>query len=660
MQIVQTDLPGMVLGEYRVERLLGSGKLTAVYIGTHVAQGQQVMITVFLLPAEFSPQARERFKARFLNEGAILANLHHPHILPIYATGEQHDYPYLVTPFVKENSLASIMNTYPRFQAERVLVLIKQIAEALDYAHGRGVFHGALVPSSILLSEKQGVHIAGFGFTHLLTMQGIEQHQQPYAHLLNVVGAPLCPPVYMAPEWLRGAAIDARTDVYALGVMLFQLLTGTLPFPEVQSIESALRNIGQSVPSAYAVCPDIPAGLDLIIQQALEADPARRFQSAGRLAQAFERAMLLIQKATAVASATDKQRATDTQVTLPPTVNWFDEETLSVSGDFNTARTLTGRQRVVTGGLKKKEGDWQLRPPVATGKMPTVQSGPEQGLVEQATGELPPIADDATASVDPFVWWSTVSLSQGEGQVPGTFQARTTALRATSALRKPRKPTQAERRRTLAILAGSGVAAVGILGLGGLGLAHFIEAHMHQPTATTLSPATTATSATRPTAQPSPTTQPSPTKGPSAKPTKQPSPTAQPATQPTQQPTAQPTSQPTNQPTPTPQPPTPTPTPSHTGTVVGYTSMPTNSAQNFINNNNDILIHLSNGSFVAYNRACTHQYVPVNYDSGSQQLVCPAHGARFNPNNGQVLQGPASRPLPSIQITVNSDGTITV
>jgi thiosulfate dehydrogenase [quinone] large subunit len=91
--------------------------------------------------------------------------------------------------------------------------------------------------------------------------------------------------------------------------------------------------------------------------------------------------------------------------------------------------------------------------------------------------------------------------------------------------------------------------------------------------------------------------------------------------------------------------------------------MGTNSAQNFTDPHNGgggILIHLQNGNFVAYYRACTHAGYPVNYDTNSQQLYCPLHGARFNSTNGQVVQGPASRPLPSIQITVNSDGTITV
>ncbi len=663
MPTVQTDLLGMVLGEYRIERLLGSGKLTAVYMGSHVAQEQQVMITTFLLPTEFSSQAREHFRARFLHDGASLTHLQHQHILPFYAAGEEYGYPYLVTPFVKENSLASVMNTHPRFKPEHALVLVKQIADALDYAHSQSIFHGALIPSSILLTEKQGVRIAGFGFTHLLSMQGIEPYSQPNAHLYNVVGTPLCPPVYMAPEWLHGAVVDARTDVYALGVLLFQLLTGTLPFPQAQSVETALQTIDQPIPSVAALCSDVPAGLDLIVQQALESNPKQRFQSAGNLARAFERAMLVIAVANSVPQSKERPTIVDTQVTLPPTVNWFDEEALAeMAGDGKASTSLTGRRRAVSGMLKKQDANWQLNPPIVTSQMPAVKAARGKGTEGSVTGGISVLNGDAMPSADPFVWWSTVSLGQGEGQTPGTFQTRTTTLRPASALRKRRQPTRAERRRTLAILAGSGVAAVGILGIGGIGLAHFIEGHLHQQATTALSPSATTT--TMSTAQPSPTAKAAPTKGPTPKPTTKPSPTAQPAAQATAQPTAQTTSQPTSQPSPTPtqQPPTPTPTPSHTGTVIGSTSMGTNSSQGFTdpNGGNGILIHLQNGNFVAYYRACTHAGVPVNYDGGSQQLVCPAHGARFNSTNGQVVQGPASRPLSSIQITVNSDGTITV
>jgi Rieske Fe-S protein len=114
---------------------------------------------------------------------------------------------------------------------------------------------------------------------------------------------------------------------------------------------------------------------------------------------------------------------------------------------------------------------------------------------------------------------------------------------------------------------------------------------------------------------------------------------------------------------PTSQPPSPTPTPAHTGVVIGYSSQPGNSANDFINpadGSASTLIHLPNNNFAAYETACTHQGVPVHYNPATHKLVCPKHGAIFDPANaGRVLQGPARRPLPSVAIRVNGDGTIT-
>lgn len=648
MQTVQgNQLIGATLGEYRIEQLLGSGSITSVYQVRHLSQEQVAMMTAFLVPPAFSVQARESFISRFLSEGVKLAQLSHPHIIPVYAVSEQFGYPYLVTPFVKDNSLASFMKDHPRFTPGQTLILLKQIASALDAAHAAGVYHGALTPASMLLTEKQGVWIAGFGFTHLLALQGIIQTTQAHVHLFNIAGTLLCPVGSIAPEWLRGSPIDARTDVYALGVLLFQLLTGTHPFPNVQSLEMAVQTVGQPVPPLHTLVDNVPNGLDLIIQQALEPDPTRRFQSAGEVAQAYARVMHIMQ---GVASLTEQQKkAQDTQMTMPPTVNWFGEE--GETADKNDIfYTLTGKQQVITASSKGVTGGWQLKPPVVTSQLPTV------------TGMMGATQKDTAESVDPFVWWSTVSLGQGDGEAAGTFQARTSLLKAT---RARRQPSQAGRRRAIAVLAGGGVAVAGVLGVGGLGLVHFLQKQHASQTAAVQPSKTQATTPTQST-QPTPAPQKTPTSAPTPKPTTQP--TAQPTTQPTTQPAGQPTAQPTQPPAATPTPtqpptPTPTPTPQHTGTVIGSTSMGTNSSQGFTNpadGQGSLLIHLPNGNFVAYERACTHVGVAVYYDGGRQQLVCPAHGARFDPaNGGQVLQGPANRPLPTVSIRVNTDGTIT-
>ena len=323
-----------------------------------------------------------------------------------------------------------------------------------------------------------------------------------------------------------------------------------------------------------------------------------------------------------------RQVRQDTQITMPPTVNWFDED------------MLTSRK-------------WQAMQPTDGGNTSVV--------VPPAMPEKPiqPTQADVIPGVDPFALWSATS-AKTEALTPGMFTRRPT-VSLSAGRRRPRpRPAQADRRRLVKLIV-VGTATAGVIGAGGISFAHFMQsvaqvqsrvanAPATGPTQTTQgnTPATGPTQGTQnqntPTAGKTPTAQPSSTQR------AQPSPTAQA----TQQPTPKPTQPP---PTPTPKP------PSHTGTVIGYTSQATNSAKSFSNpadGQGSLLIRLPNGNFVACERACTHAGVAVNYDSGSHQLLCPAHGAIFDPLNGfSHLSGPGNGPLPGISIRVNGDGTIT-
>jgi nitrite reductase/ring-hydroxylating ferredoxin subunit len=199
-------------------------------------------------------------------------------------------------------------------------------------------------------------------------------------------------------------------------------------------------------------------------------------------------------------------------------------------------------------------------------------------------------------------------------------------------------------RRRLVKLVVVGTVAAGVLGIGGLSFENFLRSVRQSPSGIASLPATGSTQTTQSTQSTQQTTQ-----------------GTTPGVTPTQG-TQTPQPSPTVHATPTPKP-TPTPPPSHTGTVIGYTNQATNSAKTFTNpadGQSSLLIHLGNGNFVAGERACTHVGVPIDYDSGSQQLVCPAHSAVFDPLNGFAhLSGPGNGPLPTVKIRVNPDGTIT-
>src|SRR6266566_5026596 len=362
--------------------------------------------------------------------------------------------------------------------------------------------------------------------------------------------------------------------------------------------------------------PEIPETLALVVNKALERDPSQRYRHAGELATAFEHALQVATPEQAP-SARTRQVTQDTQITMPPTVNWFDED------------MLTSRK-------------WQAMQPAdgGNGSVVAPQAMPEK--------PIQPTQADVIPGVDPFALWSATS-AKTEALTPGMFTRRPT-VSLSAGRRRPRpRPAQADRRRLVKLIV-VGTATAGVIGAGGISFAHFMQSVAQVQSRVANAPATGPTQGTQnqntPTAGKTPTAQPSSTQK------AQPSPTAHA----TQQPTPKPTQPP---PTPTPKP------PSHTGTVIGYTSQATNSAKSFSNpadGQGSLLIRLPNGNFVACERACTHAGVAVNYDSGSHQLLCPAHGAIFDPPNGFSHvsgSGPSGlNPLPQVSIRVNAGGTI--
>lgn len=660
------QLVGKSVGTYRVEQLLGHGNVNAIYAARQQGSDRPVMLTTFILPGDFPTVSRQRFMARFAQEAAALVKLSHPHILPVYEFGEQYGYPYMITPLVTTGSLAKALKQQIRFTPEQTLEILKPVAAGLDFAHSNGVVHGMLKPMNILLLEGEPrVQIAGFGLVRMLEMRGIEELDYPYAHLYSIAKTFLGAPEYMAPEVVLGAGVDARADIYALGVVLFELLSGRLPFTGNTPVDIALQHVQQPVPSLQTLSPDVPPALDLVVQRALERDPGQRFQSASKLVSAFERVLTVIQAASAPVAKREKTAEPTTatksdatlpptvdwlnegmerNATLPPTINWFDDETASMGKWQGMLPTTTGQGPAVD------------RPaPALPSSTPFPSTPLSASQVHSSSSEKTALSEDG-GSVDPFVWWSTASIAATKPPEPGTFTAGQTNAGPAQRKRAPDKG----RRRTVALLATGGVLAAGALTFGGISLARVIQhsgiAGM-QPNAqlsqsSTMSPMSSTQGATG-TAQKTPTNTTQPTSTAKTTQNAQPTPTTKPTSAST------PTMQPTTPPTPTP---TPAP-PAHTGTVIGSTNQGTNSAKTFSNpadGRGALLIHLPGGNFVAYERACTHQGVPVNYNASTQKLVCPAHGAIFDPANGaSVVQGPANAPLRTVPIHVNADGTIT-
>jgi nitrite reductase/ring-hydroxylating ferredoxin subunit len=402
--------------------------------------------------------------------------------------------------------------------------------------------------------------------------------------------------------------------------------------------------VQQPAPSLLTFCPELSPALDLIVQKALEPDRAQRYQSAGSLVAALERVQQLIDSVQLPAVTSQPrpapQKSPNLSPTLTPADDWFDEDA------FKTRQAASTRQ----------EAQLSTTPQLPFPSQQT--SGNHQD----------PLDSPEDLNVDPFVWWSTTSLAAVQnsaapslhktgsapsvqtGNQPSLGNDAPTEMMTQPAYTSPlnmKKQRQVDkgRRRTVALLAGGGVAVVAALGFGGITLAQRLQqAQQQAQTGAQQAKATTGTTPT-PTAGTTPTAKPAPTQPPT--------PTAKPA--PTQAPT--PTAQPTQPP------PTPTPVPGHTGTVIGSTNQGNNTSKTFTNpadDNDSLLIRLPNGNFVAFESDCPHEGVTCHYDADKQKIVCPRHTAYFDPfNNAAVLQGPPKKPLPSVPIKVNADGTVT-
>jgi len=631
--MVHTEpLTGQRLGEYQIERLLGQSQLGAAYLAQQAGLGQRAMVTTFHIPESMSMQEQDRLHQRIVRESAALTRLTHPHILPVYGCGLHSGYVYLITAFAKEVSLNQLLKQNQRFAPQQVLPLLKQLAQALDYARGEGVFHGMLSLSNVTVSNDLQLRVAGFGLRSVLEMYESTQRVRPLDHLASVSGAFLGDAGYVSPERVLGLKVDALADVYALGVMLFTLLSGTLPFHAEQPLDLAIQRLQQAVPSLHAICPDVPEALDIVVGKMLERDPVRRTQYAGEAAVSFERALKTFDVAQIPGTAgvgTDEWMK-NAQITIPPTVNWFDE-------------AIAPSQPVQA-------------------PMFAANAGP---LDRAASGALSPAGDAQTlqqptslAGTDPFLWWSSASSGfQEPSRTPGTFATRP-GPRPSAPRNRPRTQQVQQDRRKLIRLIAVGGAAAGVVAVGGISLARMAQSQKPAITQSTGAPQSGSAPLSGSTATVSGGT---PTStGPTPKATGTPATGHTPTPQPTTGKGPQPS--PTTAPKPTPTQPRPTPTQGHTGTVIGHTSQATNSAVAFTNpadGQDSLLIRMANGNFVACERACTHAGVPVNYSAGTQKLVCPAHNATFDPANGFAPTSPAPSALPRVSIRVNGDGTVT-
>jgi serine/threonine-protein kinase len=269
-------LAGKTLGQYRIVRLLGKGGMSAVYEGIQAAINRTVAVKV--LPRSLMHD--DTFMQRFRREAEVVAHLEHLHILPIYDYGEYDGIPYIVMRYLEGGTVQDRIKEGP-LPVSSIASIIRQIASALDYAHGRNVVHRDIKPSNILLDPDGNAYLADFG---------IAKVHEGTAQLTGsgIVGTP----AYMAPEQSQSSTPYPSADIYALGVTLFEMLTGALPLIAADTpIGQILMHIQQPVPSLASFRPELPPHLDAVVQRAMSKEPAHRYRTAGDMARALDDAI---------------------------------------------------------------------------------------------------------------------------------------------------------------------------------------------------------------------------------------------------------------------------------------------------------------------------------------------------------------------------------
>lgn len=284
------DLLGSVLGTCALERILGRGGMGVVYLAQQSRPHRQVAVKVLLLSLMPDPERRERFLKRFRREADAVAALDHPNILPIFEYGEQTELAYLVMPYVGRGTLRDRVERKGQLPLAEVAGFLAQAAAALDYAHAHGVIHRDVKPQNMLLYPDKRLMLGDFGIAKVAAQAAINEDGQqadPLTTLGHVVGTP----DYIAPEQAMGYMVDARADIYSLGVVLFYMVTGRVPFVAPQPMTVAAKHVSEPPPSPRQFRRDLPAAAEAVILKAMAKDPAARYRSAGELSRAFRAAL---------------------------------------------------------------------------------------------------------------------------------------------------------------------------------------------------------------------------------------------------------------------------------------------------------------------------------------------------------------------------------
>jgi serine/threonine protein kinase/tetratricopeptide (TPR) repeat protein len=307
------------LGRYEVVRELGKGAMGIVYLAKDPLIGRLVALKTIRLGAHADDDETKEFQQRFIREAQAAGILNHPAIVTVHDIGrdEDTDTSFIAMEFVEGYNLKEVLSQGRALSFEQIADLVAQVAEALDFAHAKGIVHRDVKPANIILIEGNRAKITDFGIAKIASGQAN----------LTSTGQFLGTPNYMAPEQIKGAPVDGRTDIFALGICLYECLTRRKPFGGDSLTSISYKIVHEPFPTLHEINPQIPEGYEEIVANCLAKDPAKRYQRARDLSVAL-RAVLrgekptrpseaMLAEETVVTRATAERAATRVNAPMP-------------------------------------------------------------------------------------------------------------------------------------------------------------------------------------------------------------------------------------------------------------------------------------------------------------------------------------------------------